>query len=175
MKKGSLECCPLLLCGNVLKEEQDKEFILDMNRRCLDLETNYPYIVVEYCESSLAKMLEEGALIPTINALTITKQILEGLEKVHQAGEVHGDLKPSNILHDGDFLNVNYTTVEEIPPHSVYFLERDPLISDKDNPEESLTVLIDGNEISSPGKWKYNPNANSIVFLDRRYKFLMIT
>ena len=47
----------------------------------------------------------------------------------------------------------------------VYFLENEPVISDKDNPEASFKVKINGNEIQSPGNWKYNKGSNSILFL----------
>ena len=50
------------------------------------------------------------------------------------------------------------------PPHPVYHLEEEePIIYDQDNPEESFTVLINGNEIPYHSNWKYNASANTIA------------
>ena len=62
---------------------------------------NYVYIVSDFAESgSLEKWLKEngGKANSVEEAVIITRQILKGLEGMHNAGFVHRDLKPANIL-----------------------------------------------------------------------------
>lgn len=52
-------------------------------------------LVLERAEGSLADLLDERE--PTVEA-ELLAQVGEGLAQVHQAGWVHGDLKPANVL-----------------------------------------------------------------------------
>ncbi len=61
-----------------------------------------PYLVTEYAAGgSVADRLEEGPLEPA-RALEIARDVARGLAVAHQAGVVHRDVKPANILLDGD-------------------------------------------------------------------------
>lgn len=61
-----------------------------------------PFLVTEWVTGqSLAATLIDGALSPT-RALDIFKQLAVVLDAVHQAGVVHRDLSPANILIDDD-------------------------------------------------------------------------
>lgn len=69
-------------------------------------ENGIPYIVSEYIEGVTMGLVlrEHGALSPWLTA-HLGSQILEGLLDAHNAGVVHRDLKPDNILithEDGD-------------------------------------------------------------------------
>lgn len=70
--------------------------------RLIDYQPNTatPYLVLEFCDSSLQRKLDETKKLPWQEAVSITRQILEGLKAVHANPKVryHGDLKPSNIL-----------------------------------------------------------------------------
>ena len=56
------------------------------------------YLVMEYLEGqTLAQRLEKGAL-PIDEALKIAGDIADALEKAHQHGVVHRDLKPGNVM-----------------------------------------------------------------------------
>ena len=56
------------------------------------------YLVMEYIAGvPLSTLLEPGRL-PWPRAVELTRQILRGLGKAHEAGIVHRDLKPTNIL-----------------------------------------------------------------------------
>jgi len=60
------------------------------------------FIAMEYVEGqSLRKLLAEKELAAG-NVIDVVMQICEGLNKAHQAGIVHRDMKPDNILIDKD-------------------------------------------------------------------------
>ncbi len=55
-------------------------------------------IVMEYLDGeSLAGVLKSGPL-PKLRAMAISRQIAEGMTAAHEAGVVHGDLKPANVM-----------------------------------------------------------------------------
>jgi eukaryotic-like serine/threonine-protein kinase len=58
------------------------------------------YLVLEYCDSGgLDQWLQEQGSPPSLSvARPLMLQCLLALETAHQAGRVHGDLKPQNIL-----------------------------------------------------------------------------
>ncbi|MCA9936056.1 MAG: SUMF1/EgtB/PvdO family nonheme iron enzyme, partial [Anaerolineales bacterium] len=64
---------------------------------------NQPYIAMQFINggslgNKLKQFAEQGKLVPTEQALAIVRQIANALGVAHQAGVVHRDLKPGNIL-----------------------------------------------------------------------------
>jgi serine/threonine protein kinase len=60
---------------------------------------DHPYIVMEYCEGgSYAQILRENGPLPVAEVLEVGTKIGEALHAAHEAGIVHRDVKPSNIL-----------------------------------------------------------------------------
>ncbi|MBS2534087.1 protein kinase [Catenulispora sp. NF23] len=61
------------------------------------------YFTLEYCEGgSLDRLVERrGGKLPANEAVRLAVQVLQGLEHAHDAGIVHRDLSPSNILLTG--------------------------------------------------------------------------
>jgi hypothetical protein len=58
-----------------------------------------PYIVMEYCEDgSYAQILRQQGPLPIDDVIEVGIKIGEALHAAHQAGIVHRDVKPSNIL-----------------------------------------------------------------------------
>jgi serine/threonine protein kinase len=58
-----------------------------------------PYIVMEYCEGgSYAGILRQNGPLPLDDVIEVGVKIGEALHAAHQAGIVHRDVKPSNIL-----------------------------------------------------------------------------
>ena len=57
----------------------------------------YPYIAMELASESLQDVLRAGRLAPA-RAVEVTLAALEGLMAVHDAGMVHRDIKPGNLL-----------------------------------------------------------------------------
>jgi eukaryotic-like serine/threonine-protein kinase len=56
------------------------------------------YLILEYVEGeTLAERLDRGAL-PIDEALEVCTQIAAGVEAAHEAGVIHRDLKPGNII-----------------------------------------------------------------------------
>jgi serine/threonine protein kinase len=63
------------------------------------LEDNRRYIVMEYCEGgSYARILNEGGPMTVDDVVEVCIKIGEALHAAHQAGIIHRDVKPSNIL-----------------------------------------------------------------------------
>ncbi|MCK4787151.1 MAG: protein kinase [Desulfobacteraceae bacterium] len=60
------------------------------------------FIAMEYVEGSTLKDKIASGPLPLAETLEITAQICEGLSKAHEAGIVHRDIKPQNILIDKD-------------------------------------------------------------------------
>ncbi len=59
-------------------------------------------IVMEYVDGEdLASLLKRVGRLTQRKAAAISRDLCEGLAASHQAGIVHGDLKPSNIMIDG--------------------------------------------------------------------------
>src|SRR5215470_1647394 len=62
-------------------------------------EDDRPYIVMEYCEGgSYAQILRHRGPLPVDDVVEVGTKIGEALHAAHQAGIVHRDVKPSNIL-----------------------------------------------------------------------------
>jgi eukaryotic-like serine/threonine-protein kinase len=62
-----------------------------------------PYIVMEYVEGeTLADLLSRQGRLPPAEAVELALQVCSGLEHAHQAGLVHRDIKPQNLLIRGD-------------------------------------------------------------------------
>lgn len=60
------------------------------------------FLVTEYAEGgSLRDLLRDRGPLPPAEVAAIGAQALAGLEALHEAGVVHGDLKPENVLLDG--------------------------------------------------------------------------
>lgn len=58
-----------------------------------------PYIVMEYVEGHTVKeLLSDGTPVPIPEAVEITQGVLSALEYAHNAGLVHRDIKPGNIM-----------------------------------------------------------------------------
>ena len=63
------------------------------------------YIVMELSEGrTLQDVLERDAPLPPTEAVAIVRAVLRGLAHAHRGGVVHRDVKPSNILLDGNGL-----------------------------------------------------------------------
>jgi serine/threonine protein kinase/tetratricopeptide (TPR) repeat protein len=59
------------------------------------------YITMEYIRGEdLKSLLRKMGHLRTGQALTIAKQVCEGLEEAHRLGVIHRDLKPQNIMID---------------------------------------------------------------------------
>ncbi len=59
------------------------------------------YIVMEYVDGKgLDVIIDERGKLPEIEALSIFKDVLNGLNYAHKEGVTHRDIKPSNVLID---------------------------------------------------------------------------
>ncbi|MGB7295865.1 MAG: serine/threonine-protein kinase [Candidatus Aminicenantales bacterium] len=61
------------------------------------------YITMEYISGEdLKSFLHRVGRLPIGKAVSISRQVCEGLDEVHRLGVVHRDLKPSNVMIDKD-------------------------------------------------------------------------
>lgn len=92
----------------LLNREVEKLAVLYTSRNIVRLlevggDGDPPFYVMEYLENgSLAGFLNEGPL-PPHEAVRIAKAVLQALVHAHGSGILHCDLKPANVLLDGDF------------------------------------------------------------------------
>ena len=67
----------------------------------LNKEKDKYYITMEFVSGGdLKKLIRRTKLLPVGTAISIAKQICEGLEEAHSLGIVHRDIKPNNIMID---------------------------------------------------------------------------
>lgn len=65
----------------------------------LDEVRTRPYLIMEYVEGiSVQTLLRRRGALPPLRALRIAREVAFALEHAHQAGIVHCDIKPANIL-----------------------------------------------------------------------------
>ncbi len=61
--------------------------------------TGEPFFVMDCIEGeSLEKLIDRKGQIPFMRAISIFKQVCDGLEAAHKKGIVHRDLKPANVI-----------------------------------------------------------------------------
>jgi len=65
----------------------------------LEKEEKAPYITMEYVKGEdLKSVVKRGEKIPEEEAISIAKQVCEGLVEAQRLGVIHRDLKPQNIM-----------------------------------------------------------------------------
>jgi serine/threonine protein kinase len=67
----------------------------------------YVYLVMEFVDApSLARLVRRDGPLDPAGAAVAGRSILATLDAIHRAGVIHRDVKPSNILVDGDALRL---------------------------------------------------------------------
>lgn len=77
-----------------------------------------PYVVMPWLGGmSLQKLLQRLGTLPPADAIWIVRQVAEGLTAVHEAGWLHADLKPSNLMinPDGHVTIIDFGFARRIP------------------------------------------------------------
>ncbi|HSK74679.1 MAG TPA: serine/threonine-protein kinase, partial [Pyrinomonadaceae bacterium] len=88
-----------------------------------DFVEDYIYIVSEFAEGgSMQKWLAAngGKAESVEQAVSITLEILNGLDHLHRTGFIHRDIKPANILiRKGTFCLADFGVTREVKTHSI--------------------------------------------------------
>ena len=74
---------------------------------------NFVYVVTEFAEENLAQVLPERALTPQ-EAQDVLQHSIDALAYLHSQGFVHSDLKPANILAQGDQLKLSTDSLHRV-------------------------------------------------------------
>ncbi|MCB9359047.1 protein kinase [Candidatus Woesearchaeota archaeon] len=107
---------------NILERFGSNPNILDVHD--YDLSAEHPWIIVEHCESSLAKEMIGNTLSPE-KVIDYILQTLKALEPLHEAGITHGNLKPSNI-----FINKGIVKLADFNTRDQKYLDGDKSTGD---------------------------------------------
>jgi hypothetical protein len=68
----------------------------------LEEASGHQYLILEFVEGeTLAEQIKRGA-IPVDEALRLAQQIAEAIEAAHEKGVIHRDLKPGNVMVNGE-------------------------------------------------------------------------
>ena len=72
-----------------------------------------------------------------------------------------------DLLNVGGTIVVHYTVLEEHPIETTYPLSEIPHIDDKNRPEDSFVVEINGLELHWYNNWIYSSGSNAIIFIKK--------
>ena len=78
--------------------------------RCAIVNVPLIYVVMEYADENLAQVLSRRAL-DADETRAMLEPVLDVLAYLHEKGYVHGAIKPTNILADGELLKVSSDTL----------------------------------------------------------------
>jgi serine/threonine-protein kinase len=68
-----------------------------------DPDSNRHFIVMEYVEGqTVSQILRERGRMPAVEAVDVVSQACDGLEYAHRHAVIHRDVKPGNLLINGD-------------------------------------------------------------------------
>ena len=114
-------------------------------------EDDYLFIIMEYCETSLAAKIKDSMYnLPNSLVNTYIREIVDGVEYLHEHRIIHRDLKPDNIfikegqLKIGDF---NISKMEGTHRHTMSASEI--FLTLKYSPPERIANLIGDERIDS--------------------------
>lgn len=84
-------------------------------------ENGTPYLAMKLVDGpSLSEALKGEGTFPSDRVLRLARELLAGLDAIHQAGLLHRDIKPGNVLltKSGEALLADFGLAWEVPPPS---------------------------------------------------------
>ena len=137
------------------------------------------FITMNFIEGTdLKSMIVRRGKIPPSEAVTIIRQVAQGLEAAHAAGVVHRDLKPQNIMmqHDGIVVVMDFGIAQSSDGRNVTqtgaFLGTPEYMS----PEQARTEEVDArSDVFSMGLIFYEMLTGTLAFRGKTMLETMVT
>jgi len=128
-----------------------------------------PYIVLEYIEGqTLKEILDKNGPMPPRIAVALTVQVLDALNAAHNAGIIHRDVKPQNVIvmHNGKVKLMDFGIAREVDASTVTFTGSTVLGSVHYlSPEQAKGVPVtEGSDLYSTGVMLYEMLTGHVPF-----------
>lgn len=122
-------------------------------------------MVFELMACSTYQLIRRGKYksgLPPDIVVNIMKQVIKGLDGLHQLGLIHGDIKPENILIKGREQKIN-NIIEKLESYNLSKIYTDIYITEKNNFPNSLKISNNIKKLKNIVRRKMYDKVNKII------------